>query len=415
MQCVMEERLSGWVESLDPSKSELILRSEGKRHRVIIKKQNLLKKIVPKDGSETFIRVKIAGSDDEGGVVADDIELVHYGMVKPDYGSIDPSRPADFARRSYIAIRLPKYQKVLRIQHTIMRYFREFLDSKGFIELLPPMISTTSDPGLRGARKLRTELYGVTYELTSSTIMFKQVAASSLGKIYFMARNVREEPPEHIATWRHLVEFTQLDLEWGGATMEDVMKLGEDLIYYTCKRLAEEHYDTLVEFRGDFHCPKPPFKRITYKEAIKLEKKLGLPVADGKELSQKAEEAISLEIGEPFWLTNFPAKSRGFYYLPDSQDSSINRDFNLILPQGYGEVIDGGEREYRYEAVVDRIKALGESLDKYGWFLDALRIGIAPSAGFGLGVERFTRYVLGLKYVWEAVPFPKPPGVTHTP
>lgn len=329
---------------------------------------------------------------------------------------VDPSKPEVFARQSYLALLEPKYKKVMIIQHRLMSYLRERLASYGFIELLPPMISTASDPGLRGASKLTTELYGYRYELTCSTIMFKQIAASSLTKIFFMARNVREEPPENLYTGRHLAEFTQLDVEWGEAYMEDVMRLVEDIVYYAWIKTIEESYNILKEFRKEFPSMRPPFRKITYDEALSLAKELGYKVTDGKELSQEAEEALSREFKEPFWIINFPTSSRGFYYLETFDGSGKNRDFNLILPEGFGELVDGGEREYRYGQIKERIKALGEDLSKYEWFMEALKDGIVkPSAGFGLGIERFTRFVLGLKYIWEAVPFPKPPGIAPTP
>ncbi|MCD6323560.1 MAG: aspartate--ammonia ligase [Desulfurococcales archaeon] len=403
----------GWVEKLDRRSSTLLIRERGVLRKVKLSKDAEVRGDLTDGGREVLVKVLAAGEN--GSLTARYVEVLHTSG-KVDEGSLNPSDPERFARASWRALKLPKYQKVVAVQHALLKYFREFLDSEGFTELLPPMISTASDPGLRGASKLRTKLYGVEYELTSSTIMFKQVAATSLGKIYFVARNVREEPPEHIVTGRHLVEFTQLDIEWAGATMEDVMDLAERMIEYACRRIVRNYGQIVKEFRrGGFSCWDLPLRRVPYTEALEIARSLGTYVEEGKELSQEAEEAVSLAIGRPFWVTHYPAGSRSFYYLPDASDPSRNKDFNLILPQGYGEVIDGGEREYRYERIVERLKALGEDLTKYRWFLEAVKEGIAPSAGFGLGIERFTRYLLGLKYVWEAVPFPKPPGVTHTP
>ncbi len=410
---VRNRYLVGWVKKYDPESSTLLLLERGFERKVKLPEGVNLKKDLRNGGREVLVKVLAEGGN--GTLTAKHVEVIHVSE-KVNEASLHPSNPDRFARYSWKVIRLPKYRKVLAVQHALLKYLREFLDDEGFTELLPPMISTASDPGLRGASKLRTRLYGVEYELTSSTIMFKQVAATSLGKIYFVARNVREEPPEHVITGRHLVEFTQLDIEWAGASMEDVMDLAERMIDYACRKVVRNYGHLLKEFRkGGFSCWELPLRRVPYSEALEIAEALGSRVEEGKELSQEAEEAVSLAVGKPFWLTHYPAGSRGFYYLPDASDPSRNRDFNLILPEGYGEVIDGGEREYRYAKVVDRLKSLGEDLSKYGWFLEAVKEGIAPSAGFGLGIERFTRYLLGLKYVWEAAPFPKPPGVTHTP
>ncbi|MQL46423.1 amino acid--tRNA ligase-related protein, partial [Escherichia coli] len=125
-------------------------------------------------------------------------------------------------------------------QHTLLKILREILDSEGFVELIPPVLNLASDPGLRGARKIPVSVYGSTYELSSSTIMYKQLAATALGKMYFVARNIREEPGENVKTGRHLIEFTQLDIEWAGASMNEVMSLGEKLVYESCLEITEK-------------------------------------------------------------------------------------------------------------------------------------------------------------------------------
>ncbi len=408
--------LLGWV--VGKRGSDLIARIPGKELRVKVRISNSGSVRMIEDdvlrGAEVLVKMRVQNLD--GGVVtASSIKVLHRGRSPAPYDFIDPSKPREFARHSYVALRLPRYQKILRVQHIMLKSLRRFLDERGFTELLPPVISTASDPGLRGAGTLKTKLYGETYEVLSSTIMFRQIAATALEKIYFITRNVREEPPENAATWRHLVEFTQLNVEWAGASMDDVMKLAEELVYKVCIDVLADAGDIIREFNPGIKCPTPPFKRLTYREAIKLAERLGERVPNGVELTRKAEEAISKHYDEPFWIVNYPSSVRGFHYLRDPSNPSVNKDFNLILPLGYGEVIDGGEREYRYEEIVARIKSLGEKLSKYSWFLEALKIGIAPSAGFGLGIERLTRYLLGLKYIWEATPFPKPPGVTGAP
>ena len=405
----------GWVVSASRTES-FGVRIEGREVRVRVRDPRVAKLLQESvnAGVEVFVRLK-ASNLNGGNIVAEDVRIIHRGMVRPPYEDVDPSMPATFARRSYLAIRLPRYQKILKVQHIILKSARRFLEEEGFTELLPPVIGTASDPGLRGARKLKTVLYGREYELMSSIIMFKQVAVSALGKVYFIARNVREEPPENAATWRHLVEFTQLDLEQAGASMEDVMRLGERLISRICVDVLSEAGSIVREFNPGIECPTPPFKRITFREAAQLARSLGESTPEYGELTQKGEEAISKHFSEPFWIVNFPSASRGFYYLRDPRDPRYNRDFNLILPGGFGEVIDGGEREYRYEEILARLNELGEDLSKYSWFLDALKIGLAPSAGFGLGIERLTRYILNLRYVWEATAFPKPPGVADAP
>ncbi len=411
----MGVELLGWVVATGRGNT-FVTRIPGREIRVKVQNQSVAKSIsdAVARGSEVLIRFKVESLN--GGVArAYDVHVLHSGINPPTYSSVDPSKPSEFSLKSFIAMRLPKYQKVIKVQHAILRSLRRFLDGEGYTELLPPVISTASNPGLRGARRLKTRLYGSTYELVASVTMFKQITATALGKVYFIARNVREEPPENAATWRHLVEFTQLSVECAGASMEDMMELGERLLYRVCVDVLSEVGDIVREFNPGLRCPSPPFRRVTYSEAVRLVRRLGEQVPKDGELTQKGEEALSKHFEEPFWVINYPSRSRSFYFLQDPENPNFNRDFNLILPLGYGEVMDGGEHEYRYEKVLAKLKKLGEPLEKYSWFLEALRVGISPSAGFGIGIERLTRYVLRLKYVWEATPFPKPPGVVGAP
>ncbi|WFO76390.1 aspartate--ammonia ligase [Desulfurococcaceae archaeon MEX13E-LK6-19] len=402
-----------WIAAKDSSKSSLVLRDPSGFKEIKIsgsKAEELLK--LPR---ETLVIIE--GYYGEGVLHVDSYEKIIVPKEEPpvDYTEL-PEDIRELATYSPWYMRNPKWASIIKLQQLILWYIREYMYREGFVEILPPMVSPVSDPGLRGAKKLRTTLYGVEHELTSSVIMYKQTTAAIFEKIFFVARNIREEPPENITTGRHLVEFTQVDMEWGLATVEDVIKLAEGLLEYVTKKLVEEHSDLVYSLNKSFEPLKPPFEKISYDEALEIAKKLGYSVEWGKELSHEAESAIASYYDAPVWITGFPVVSRGFYYLPDPKDPKYNRDFNLILPRGYGEVIDGGEREYRYEQLVERIKAMGEPLEKYKWFLEtAKRGGIPPSAGWGLGVERFTRYVAGVKHVALATPFPKVPGLPATP
>ena len=413
----MKVKIIGWLhEDVDLTlKRELLLR-DGER---------ILKCIIPENAiigetkllHESLIEVKGEVKGDR--LYAKEVKILIKPLIR-EHPKIEPlpeEDPEKIAKYSYLYIRHPKIVKILKVQHWLLHYIREFLSSKGFIEVLSPMISPCSDPGLRGARKLHTKYYGATYELMSSIIMFKQSSVASLKKIFFVARNVREEPVENLKTGRHLCEFTQVDVEWAHASMHKTMELCEELICYTIRKLLENETTKAIieEFNPKLEVPKRPFKKLTYDEAVEIVEKLGCKIERGKELPQEGEAKISEYFGEFLWITYYPKTSRGFYYMEEPTKPGYNRDFNLLAPKGYGEIADGGEREYRYDKIVERLKMLGEDLSKYKWFLTLAKIGIPPSSGFGLGVERFTRYVLGLKYIWLAVPFPKPPGIVGAP
>jgi len=309
----------------------------------------------------------------------------------------------------------PKYPRVFRIQATILRAIREFLDSEGFVELLPPIVGPATDPGIRGAGQATVEFYGHRYKLMSSAILYKQMMANVLGRIYFVSPNIRLERPEAALTGRHLAEFFQVDIEMRGASYHDAMSVAERLLYYVVGRVLEENWKDLEALGRSLELRKPPYPRLTYAEALELLGEMGYEVRYGEEIPWDAEVALSASFDTPFFITDYPVTARGFYDREDPERPGVLRDFDMIYPEGFGEAVSGAEREYEYERVVERMLRSGEDPSSYGWYLEMLKEGISPTAGFGIGVERLTRYICGLPAVWEARPYPKVPGVVPTP
>lgn len=311
----------------------------------------------------------------------------------------------------YRRIRDPGMRCVLRVQDEILSALRDFLRSNGFVEILAPIIGPVTDPGIRGAKRASVDFYGHSFKIMSSMILYKQMAVSSLERVFALSPNIRLEPSESIETRRHLSEFRQLDLEMADASYFDVMDLGEMMVGYACRRIREACREELLLLGRDLEVPSVPFRKMTHEEAVELLRSEGYEVNHDEEIPWAAEEAISRMFDEPFWIHDYPMTARGFYDREDPNSPGILRDFDLIYPEGFGEAISGGEREYQLERVLARMRSNGEDPRAYGWYLEMLREGVPPSAGFGIGVERLTRYLCGLENIWEAVPFPKVPGI----
>jgi len=279
------------------------------------------------------------------------------------------------------------------------------------LEVLAPIIGPVTDPGIRGAKQATIDYYGASFKVMSSMILYKQMAVRSLEKIFALSPNIRLEPVESVATGRHLAEFRQVDVEQANATYRDVMCLAERLLHYICQKITEKFEQELRQLNRNLKVPTIPFKALTYEEALKLLHSEGFSVKYGKEIPWKEEKAISTMFEEPFFIVDYPVSARGFYDREDLNSPGILRDFDLIYPEGFGEAASGGEREHTYKGVIKRMQLTGENPIKYGWYLEMLKDGVCPSAGFGIGVERLTRWICGLRTVWEAVPFPKVPGI----
>ncbi|MEM2795545.1 MAG: asparagine synthetase A [Thermofilaceae archaeon] len=308
-----------------------------------------------------------------------------------------------------------KYRRIFSVQSIVLKAIREYLDNLGFVELLPPIVGPATDPGIRGASKASTDFYGTRYNIMSSAILYKQMMVDVLGRIYFVSPNIRLEKPETVATGRHLAEFFQVDVEIRGAGYHDAMRVAEGMLDYTLRRVIEECWGDLEELGRILDVKRPPYPRITYDEALAKLSSLGFKVETGSEIPWDQEKTLSALFDTPFFLIDFPKTARGFYDREDPDKPGVLRDFDLIYPEGFGEAASGAEREYEYEKVLKRMLGQGENPSEYNWYLDMLKEGISPSAGFGIGVERLTRYVCGLPAVWEARPYPKVPGIVPTP
>ena len=305
----------------------------------------------------------------------------------------------------------PEFRAVMRVQDEILSALRDHLRGTGFVEFLAPIIGPATDPGIRGAEQASFDYYGSSFKIMSSIILYKQAAVRSFDRVFALSPNIRLEPERTIETGRHLSEFRQLDLEVADASYLDAMAVGEGLVANVIGRVKERCVDELGVLGRDLEVPRVPFRKITHHDAVELLKDGGLGVEQGEEIPWEAEAVLSESLGDFFWVTDYPMTARGFYDLEDEGRPGILRDFDLYYPEGYGEAVSGGEREYMYERVVARMRATGEDPGKYGWYLGMLREGAKPSAGFGIGVERLTRYVCGMDYLWDSVPFPKVPGI----
>lgn len=272
--------------------------------------------------------------------------------------------------------------------------------SEGFCEVLAPVIGPATDPGIRGAGIVSFDFYGTPYKIMSSMILYKQMALTVFDSVFSLSPNVRLEDPKTIRTGKHLAEFYQLDMEAARKTYEEMMDLGDRLMCHCVNTIKRRCPDELYLLERDLPSFRPPFKRIPH--SIVAER-----LSISGEIPWDKEKALSEASDEPFWVTDYPAGSRGFYYL---EDNGILKSMDLIMPEGFGEVISGGEREYEYR----RVKRLLENdgmAEEYTWYLNMLKVGVPPSAGFGLGVERLTQYICGLDHIWESSPFPKVPGI----
>jgi asparaginyl-tRNA synthetase len=304
---------------------------------------------------------------------------------------------------------------VLRIQSRLLTATREFLYGLGFVELLPPIMGPVTDPGTRGSKQVDVDFYGHRYKLMTSAILYKQASLLAFDKIFYIAPNVRLEPTETAVTHRHLAEFHQIDVEIGDGKRADAMRVAEDLVSFVVDSIVRKmpaELELLGRDRDAFaELLRGPFGTMKHADAVADLLGLGHPQNPDAEIDWRGEEILSAKASRPFFVVDYPKGSRGFYDREDEAHPGRLTNFDLLAPEGYGELASGSEREFDYAKLVTRMRETGENPAKYGWYLDLARDGIPASAGFGMGVERLTRYVTGRSAVWQASAFPKLPGV----
>jgi asparaginyl-tRNA synthetase len=331
-----------------------------------------------------------------------------------------PASPASAAARTVLPpprehLCSPVTRTLIRMQNEVLAETRRLLAQEGFIEILPPVIGPVTDPGIRGSKQVDLDYYGHRYRLMTSAILYKQASLLAFDRIFCIAPNVRLEPQETAGTGRHLTEFHQVDVEIAGATREEAMAVAESIVRHAAARVLQSLSEELAGLGRDLGALSAladlPFARITHPEAVSALLAGGHSQDAASEINWQAEAWLSHTYRAPFFITDYPKGCRGFYDREDAAHPGVLRSFDLLAPEGYGEIVSGAERESDYATIVARMRETGENPAKYGWYLELLRGGVPASAGFGLGLERLLRYLSGLPDVTQVTAFPKLAGV----
>lgn len=288
---------------------------------------------------------------------------------------------------------------VLIIKDRIMQAGGTYLRSQGFTEILPVLLSPITDPLHHETYGGTVDYYGTPFQLTRSMILHKQLALRTLPKIFCFSPNVRMEPAERAVHGRYLAEFVQLDLEVRDASRDDVIAIAEGLVVSVLEQVVTHCRHELELLGREIGVPSAPFTRITYDEA---QREFGTPFDD----------ALSATLASPAWVIDFPRTVREFYDREDPKRIDTLLDMDLMYPEGFGEALSGGERENEFPRIVRRLEQDGIELDRFRVYLDEVERGVPASAGFGIGIERLTRFVAGLDRIEDARLFAKTPGVT---
>jgi asparaginyl-tRNA synthetase len=255
-----------------------------------------------------------------------------------------------------------------------------------------------------GSTLFEVEYFGKKVYLSQSAQFYEEASLAALEKVWIYQPAFRAEKSR---TPKHLTEFWMVEAEQAFADQSDNMRLQEELLSFIVRRVVENRSDELKSLGRALTIPDVPFDRVSYDEVRDFAAKEGIPFEWGEDVPTEVERLVSLAHQNPFFITNYPLSARSFYHMTYSDRPKVTKSADLIAPEGFGELATGGERIASYELLMQRIKSQDLSPEAFGWYLDLRKYGMPDHAGFGMGVERVTRWLGGLKHIRAASLFPR--------
>ncbi len=305
----------------------------------------------------------------------------------------------------HLWLRSSRQHAVLRIRHEIIRACRNFFDEQGFVLVDAPIFTPNACEGTTNL--FQTDYFDQKAYLTQSGQLYSEATAAALGKVYCFGPTFRAEKSK---TRRHLMEFWMVEPEIAYAQLADVMDLAESLIATVVERVTSARRRELEVLERDvakLERVTPPFPRMTYEEAVALLQRKGNPIQHGDDFGGDEETILSQEYDRPVLVHRYPAAIKAFYMQNDPERPDLALCVDVLAPEGYGEIIGGGQRIHEPDKLQARIRDHKLPEEAFRWYLDLRRYGSVPHAGFGMGIERVVAWICGIDHVRETIPFPR--------
>ena len=322
-----------------------------------------------------------------------------YPISKKDHGT-------DFLMSNrHLWLRSKRQNAIMKIRHQIIKAIRDYFDNNDFILIDSPIFTGNAVEGT-------TTLFELDYfekqaYLTQSGQLYQEAGAMAFGKTYCFGPCFRAEKSK---TRRHLTEFWMVEPEIAYCDLEQNMDWMEGLVVYIIDEILKRCISELNDLDRDIsnlETMASPFPRITYDEAAEILKNNGVDFKYGKDLGGKDETIISNQFNKPVMIHRWPADTKAFYMKRDGNNNDLALGVDMIAPEGYGEIIGGGQREDNLDILIERIRHHDLPLKPFEWYLDLRKYGSVPHSGFGLGLERVVAWVCGTKHIRETIPFPR--------
>ncbi len=366
-------------------------------------------------GQESSLIVRGTVRADERAPGGYEIDVVDAGVMQSahDYPITPKEHGTEFLMdHRHLWIRSRRQHAILKVRHTIIKAVRNFLDNEDFTLCDAPVFTPAACEGT-------TTLFEVDYfndekaYLTQSGQLYNEACAAAFGKVYCFGPTFRAEKSK---TRRHLTEFWMVEPEIAYATLDDVMNLCERFLSYIAARVLDERKEELKVLERDtakLESVVPPFPRLQYDDAVQLLQEghargeIETRFEWGGDFGAPDESFLSLRYDKPLMVHRYPAAVKAFYMAHDAERPELALGVDVLAPEGYGEIIGGGERATSLDFLREQIALHKLPEESFDWYLDLRRYGSTPHAGFGMGIERCTAWMCGIEHVRETIPFPR--------
>ncbi len=305
----------------------------------------------------------------------------------------------------HLWLRSSKQHAILLVRDEIISACRDFFHERGFVLVDAPIFTPNASEGTTAL--FETEYFGEQAYLTQSGQLYNEAAAMAFGRVYCFGPTFRAEKAK---TRRHLTEFWMVEPEMAFYDLADTMDLAEDFITYLVQRVLKNKEKELILLERDLEKlgkVVKPFPRISYDDSVQILQEKGIDFKWGEDFGAADETILSNEFDKPIIIHRYPLKSKAFYMKTDPQNHQLALCLDVLAPEGYGEIIGGGQREDKLDELEKKIKKHKLPFEVFKWYLDLRRYGSVPHAGFGLGIERTVAWICGRSHLRETIPFPR--------
>ncbi|MDQ3265466.1 MAG: asparagine--tRNA ligase [Myxococcota bacterium] len=359
-------------------------------------------------GQETAIKVRGLVKADKRSPIGFELGVKGLEVVSEsrDYPITPKEHGVNYLMENrHLWLRSQRQHAILRVRHTVEKAIRDFFDQRDFTLVDAPIFTPAASEGTSTLFEVPYFDLGKVY-LTQSGQLYMEAAAMAFGKVYCFGPTFRAEKSK---TRRHLTEFWMVEPEVAYMTLEEDMELAEQMVSFIVQRCLEKHEKELKEVLErditKLQNVQAPFPRITYDEAIERLQKAGHPAKWGDDFGGDEETVLANQFDRPVIVHRYPSDMKAFYFKRDPNNPKVALGMDILAPEGYGEIIGGGQREEDLATLESRIEEHKLPKEAFSWYLDLRRYGSVPHAGFGLGVERTVAWVCGLHHVRETIPF----------